>query len=151
MMPDITFIGWHNAGKTTILCAVIKELSRRGRKVAVVKHTKHTLLDMNASGTDSALLLKAGAKRVTVMTPKGMVHLERDTVDSGTGATMGGCEVFDVVLGEGFKYDPAIPKIEVARKGVSNEGALKGMVTGVIAVVTDNPEIEETRDVKVFE
>lgn len=137
MTPDITFIGWHNAGKTTVLCAVVKELCGRGRKIAVIKHTKHIGLDAGASGTDSALLLEAGAENVVVVTPEGRISLWRN------GEALAGIEGtvshgrFDMVLGEGFKHDPEIPKIEVARKGVSNEGLLKDMVPGVTAMVTD--------------
>lgn len=137
MTPEITFIGWHNVGKTTVLCAVIKELCKRGRKVTVIKHTKHKYLDIRSSGTDSWRLLKAGAEMVVIITPERHVSLRQN------GKISAGIEEdlqykgFDIILGEGFKYDPSIPKIEVARKGISNEGLLKDLVTGVIAMVTD--------------
>ncbi|MGQ9499825.1 MAG: molybdopterin-guanine dinucleotide biosynthesis protein B [Dissulfurimicrobium sp.] len=137
MIPEITFIGWHNAGKTTVLCAVVKELCRRGRKIVVMKHTKHKYLETNSSGTDSWRLLEAGAEKVVVVTPKSQISLwQNGKAAAGIeGTTLHGR--FDMILGEGFKHDPAIPKIEVARKGVSNEGLLKDLVTGVIAMVTD--------------
>lgn len=146
MIPEITFIGWHNAGKTTVLCAVVKELCRRGLRVAVMKHTKHTELDTDSSGTDSWRLLEAGAEKVVVVTPEGPISLKGNGLASAGVEGMTRQDRFDMVLGEGFKHEPAIPKIEVARRGVSDEGLLKDLVPGVIAMVTDM----DVTGVKVF-
>ena len=137
MTPDITFIGWHNSGKTTVLRAVVKELCRRGLRVGVTKSTKHTGIDLDSKRADTSLLMEAGAVSAELVTPDGPIFLckDRQKIKKGTGNSSRG-EV-DIVLGEGFKHDASIPKIEVARKDLQMEGLLKDRLAGVVAIITD--------------
>lgn len=146
MIPDITFIGWHNSGKTTVLRAVIKELSRRGFRIGVIKSTKHTGINLDAERTDTSLLMAAGAVSAELVTPDGPVFLCKNRQKAKNGAEGTGQDGIDIVLGEGFKHDASILKIEVARKDLQGEGLLKDIAAGVIAMVTDM----DVTGIKVF-
>lgn len=120
MPPVLGFCGSANSGKTTLLCAVVRELAQRGLKVGVVKHHGHGApLPMAAieEGKDTTRLAAAGAARVALVHAGGA---RLDAVDL-SGATplelaqeiMSGC---DLVLVEGYKT-AEIDKIEVVGPG----------------------------------
>ena len=52
--------GWKNSGKTTLTCKLVEEFTRRGFRVATVKHAHH-LFDVDHEGTDSFRHREAGA------------------------------------------------------------------------------------------
>ncbi len=134
-MPAIvTFIGWHNSGKTTVASKVVAELIRRGRKIAVVKSTSKNRLSFDHSGTDSDIYRQTGVD-VLVAGPEEFVlqcSAEKRSL------TELACRYFDdmeLVIGEGFKQEKKIAKIEVFR----NSGPrLIDLVDGVVAVVGDS-------------
>lgn len=51
--PALSFIGRKNSGKTTLLEKTIAELTRRGLKVATIKHHGHPDFDIDVPGRDS--------------------------------------------------------------------------------------------------
>ncbi|MGE4560321.1 MAG: molybdopterin-guanine dinucleotide biosynthesis protein B, partial [Desulfobulbus sp.] len=61
MPPIVSFIGWHNSGKTTLCRQVVAHLKARGYLVAVIKSTKETGIAVDQPGTDTALYRKSGA------------------------------------------------------------------------------------------
>jgi molybdopterin-guanine dinucleotide biosynthesis protein A len=53
-LPTVSIMGKKKSGKTTVLVGVIEELTRRGRRVAVLKHDMHGFqLDVTGTDTDS--------------------------------------------------------------------------------------------------
>ena len=58
--PAIGVAGWKNSGKTTLVTRLIAELTRRGFKVATVKHAHHDF-QIDDAETDSARHRRAGA------------------------------------------------------------------------------------------
>ena len=157
MQPIVTFIGWHNSGKTTVIRRLVRLLRAEGMRVGVMKSTKHSGMRLDRPGSDTFLLREDGADAVALVAPDQTV-LFQDT-DRGEDLAHLAFRLFqgmDLVIAEGFKNAPGIPKIEVARKEVSTE-LLKDHVPGVIAVVSDfdvpgirNLSIDDSRALAAF-
>ena len=133
MIPIIGLAGKSGSGKTTLACALLKELNRKGYKVAAIKHTRHHA-DVDQPGKDSALLFEAGAAAVA------LASLDKVAFYMSTPEQWSPQEIadklfpeVDLVLVEGYG-DAPIPKIAVVRQGVSQQLPDK---KGLIAVVTD--------------
>ncbi len=115
-VPVVAIVGRSGSGKTTLLERLIAVLRRRGRKVAVVKHSHHAS-DLDPSGKDSRRLAGAGADVVAFCSPEQLVVMQRaptgislnDLIERHFGAV-------DIVLAEGYRELP-IPKIEVLADG----------------------------------
>jgi len=107
-------IGWKNSGKTTLVVALVQELTHRGYRVATVKHAHHAF-DIDQPGKDSYLHRKAGAQDVIVSSGSRWAHMheiadeaEPELIDLLPRLP----DEVDIILVEGFKRD-AHPKIEV--------------------------------------
>ena len=134
MPPIITFIGWHDCGKTTLASQVVRHLKERGYTIAVIKSTKETGLVLDQEGTDTYSYRQAGADAVTLIAPDQMVMT---TNNPGKRLTTLAHRFFadvDLVVGEGFKEERQVAKIEVSRGDCQ---LLRDQVTGVIAIATD--------------
>ena len=59
--PVFGVTGWKNSGKTTLVEALVRELTGRGWRIATVKHAHHDF-DIDKEGTDSFRHRKAGAR-----------------------------------------------------------------------------------------
>jgi len=134
MIPIVSFIGWQNSGKTTIAQQVVTILKEKGYRVWVVKSTHHTSINFDRENSDTRTYCKAYADAVTLLAPDQMV-----TIDQRPDAKLSEIvERFvhdaDIVIGEGFKNERHIFKIEVTR---GESELLKDQVNGVVAVVTD--------------
>lgn len=66
IVPRIHIVGRKNAGKTTLVCELVGELSRRGLRVATVKHTHHNH-ELDTPGKDSHRHRISGAVAVGVL------------------------------------------------------------------------------------
>lgn len=115
--PDKIFgiTGWKNSGKTTLLEALVRELSARRYRVSTIKHAHHAF-DIDVPGKDSYRHREAGAHEVIVASGQrwALMHelrgAEQPTLTELL-AHLGDC---DLVLVEGFKGG-SHPKIEVVR------------------------------------
>ncbi|MHB8810548.1 MAG: molybdopterin-guanine dinucleotide biosynthesis protein B [Desulfobulbaceae bacterium] len=136
MIPVVTFIGWQNSGKTTIIRQVIACLRAKGLRVAVIKSTHHQEVAFDRPGTDTSAYREAGGQAVALLAPDQMVIIcdnpELKLVDIAN-RFFSDC---DIVIGEGFKNERHIGKIEVARDAGD---LLRDKVNGVIAIITDQP------------
>ena len=136
-MPKVlTFIGYHNSGKTTLMRKVLKELKERGYSIAVIKSTKHELEPFERPGSDTNLYREDGIENMAVVTPSSCTSI---SPRSGKGLAALALSLFphvDLVLCEGFKSANDVKKIEVARSPISKD-LLKDSVNGVVAVVSD--------------
>jgi molybdopterin-guanine dinucleotide biosynthesis protein B len=134
-MPQIvTFIGWHNSGKTTLATQVVKHLKDDGYRVAVIKSSKETGLAFDKPGTDTDKHRQAGADSILFVAPDQMVLMTRNNNLSLTTLAHRYFPEVDIVIGEGFKKAVNVAKIEVIRDAGE---LLRSQVTGVIAVATD--------------
>jgi molybdopterin-guanine dinucleotide biosynthesis protein B len=134
MVPIVSFIGWHDSGKTTFAREVVTQLKERGLRVAVIKSTKHTDIQFDQEGSDTDNYKKAGADAVTLMAPDQMVLMSTKPDLNLIAMVHRFFHDYDIVIGEGFKHERKIAKIEVTR---GNTDLLKDQVNGVIAIVTD--------------
>jgi len=114
-VPTVSFVGKKKSGKTTVLCGVIAELARRGRRVAVLKHDAHGF-DVDIPGTDSYRLREAGAVVTGISSPEMYVLIHKPRSEPRLEdliARVG--ESIDLVITEGFKREDA-PKVEISRR-----------------------------------
>ena len=134
MIPIITFIGWQNSGKTSLIRKIIARLKEKGLRVAAIKSTHHENIEFDRPSSDTATYRTAGADSVTLIAPDQMVTMtgrpDRKLVDIVNRSFYD----VDVIIAEGFKDERHIAKIEVNREGAD---LLRDTVNGVVAVVTD--------------
>ena len=69
MAPIVSFIGWHNSGKTTLATSVVAHLTRMGYRVAVIKSTDKEGIQFDVVDTDSYKHRQAGAESVMLVAP----------------------------------------------------------------------------------
>jgi molybdopterin-guanine dinucleotide biosynthesis protein B len=114
-IPVIGVAGWKNAGKTTLIVKLVKELSARGYRVATAKHAHHEA-DIDHEGTDSFRHREAGAVAVALITGKrwALMHELGSDPEPALADILPMFSDVDLVIVEGFKNDP-IAKIEVRR------------------------------------
>lgn len=129
MIPVVSFVGRHNAGKTTLLVNIIEKLSQKGIKVAVIKHASHVL---DIGKHDSDRLFNAGASTVYASSPE-MTILYRRHKEKGLDEIISELSGGDLLITEGYKKE-SHPKIEVLRKEIDTE---KMKLDNVIARVAD--------------
>ena len=125
--------GVKNSGKTTMMEKLIAELSRRGLKVAAIKHDGHDFTP-DVPGTDSWRFGQAGACGYAVYSPVRYELVRMTPTDERDFFPV--FPEADVILLEGFK-DSAYPKIEVVRAG-NSEGPVCDPAT-LLAVCSDLP------------
>ena len=136
--PVIGIAGWKKSGKTTLAERLIAEFTRRGLKVASVKHAHHNF-QIDDAHTDSARHRRAGAAQVAVVSAKRWALIaelegapEPDLVQ--VIAWLGPC---DLVIVEGYKSAP-IPKIEARRSAAFDNEPLADKDPNVIAIAADH-------------
>ena len=134
MSSIVTFIGWHDSGKTTLAAGVVTELKKLGYRVAVIKSSNDSGIRFDTPGTDTFKHRQAGADSVLLVAPDQMVlQTENSDLSLRTLAHRYFPDV-DIVIGEGFKTARKTAKIEVCR---NIDQHLRQEVHGVIAVATD--------------
>jgi molybdopterin molybdotransferase len=133
-IPLIAFVGRSGAGKTTLLVGVIAELSRRGYRVATIKHHSHGGLEVDRPGKDSWRHAQAGSRQVVVAAPDKVASircLERELTLEEIASGISGV---DLILVEGYKQARA-PAVEVVR--AANGVELVGRPEARFAVAAD--------------
>lgn len=89
-----------NVGKTTLASRLVAWLGERGHRVAAIKRTHHQL-PPDKPGSDTELLLQAGAARVAFVGPDGV--LERSAPTPLTEVVTHLLTDADLVLVEGYR------------------------------------------------
>jgi len=111
-------VGNSGVGKTTLLEELIPELTGRGLAIGVVKHASHGF-DVDRPGKDSQRLYASGPVAVALASDTQVatfVRPERDSRVSLAGAMAGLPPGLDVVLVEGFAWEP-IPRFVLVGPG----------------------------------
>lgn len=136
MIPVVSFVGHHDAGKTRLLTRLVKTLTERGLRVGAVKHAPHLELE-DPPGTDSQQLRESGVRRMLLLgSDTAMLTWPQPTVGSLETDIQRLFSDCDIVLIEGLKHGP-FPRIEVFRRtGKVPQEPLAGELD-VIAVVSD--------------
>lgn len=146
--PVFGVTGWKNAGKTTLTERLVAELTRRGRRVATVKHAHHSF-DVDHEGTDSFRHRAAGASEVAIVASSrwALMHELREEAEPSLADILARLSPADIVIVEGFKRE-AHAKIECRRRAARDHAPLAGEVPGIVAIAADH-EVAAT-DLPVF-
>ncbi|MDR0563469.1 MAG: molybdopterin-guanine dinucleotide biosynthesis protein B [Azoarcus sp.] len=140
MRPSLfIFVGHSNSGKTTLVERLIPELTRRGLRVATIKHAHHKVR-LDTEGKDSWRYKNAGAALSMLVTTHAL-QLVADAQEQREPLQL--TERFlkeaDIVLAEGFSQAQG-PKIEVLRRELGKPPRCE-ISDGLIAIATDCPEV----------
>jgi len=137
MIPIVSIVGKSNSGKTTLIEKLIVELTRRGWRVATIKHNRHGF-EIDHEGKDSWRHKKAGAVATVLVSPRQVAVIEDVEMDYELAQIR---ERYirnaDIILAEGYKGNPH-PKIEVFRSELRQE-RLCGPEDNLIALAGDQP------------
>ena len=135
MIPIISIVGKSDSGKTTLIEKLVPELTRRGYRLATVKHDVHGF-EVDREGKDSWRHKKAGAHTVVISSPE-KAALIRDVERDLSLAEIRDKLIRDVdlILSEGYKRDVQ-PKIEVFRKEV-HKNLLCKKKDNLVAIVSN--------------
>ena len=134
MSAVITFIGYHDSGKTTLVSQVVAHLKTLGYCVAVIKSSNESGVVFDRENTDTFKHRQAGADSVLFVGPDQMVLQTGPSDHSIVTLAHRYFGDADIVIGEGFKHARKVSKIEVRRNADQD---LRQEVHGVIAVVTE--------------
>lgn len=134
MIPIITFVGWHNSGKTTLVRKVIEQLTINNCKVGVIKGTKEKDILPDKPGSDTMLYRQAGAESIALAAPDQIILRSHELSKDPAKLAERYFNTMDIVLAEGFKHAPKIPKIEVHREGYE---FLYPQIENVVALVSE--------------
>lgn len=115
--PAIAFIGYQNAGKTTLVEKVIAELTARGLRVGSVKHHGHHGFDIDVPGKDSWRHARAGSRHVGLVCETRYAEYADTDTELPLSVMLDRFTDVDVVIGEGYKT-AGLPNVVVARNGV---------------------------------
>lgn len=137
--PVIGVAGWKKSGKTTLTVRLVQEFTRRGLRVATVKHAHHAF-QIDASEADSARHRRAGAGQVAIVSPERWALIKElgSSPEPDFAAVLTMLDPCDLIVVEGYKSAP-IAKIETRRQSSTTRGALAPEDALVIAVATDHP------------
>ncbi|MFL7793061.1 MAG: molybdopterin-guanine dinucleotide biosynthesis protein B [Anaerolineae bacterium] len=107
-MKLVGIVGYKDSGKTTLARALAQELTVRGHRVAVIKHTSHQI---DLAGKDTAMLLETSGQ-VAILSAQASAVFWRDPM--GLDGILAHLDA-DLVLVEGFKARQGYPKIACLR------------------------------------
>lgn len=128
--PVISFIGWHNAGKTTLIERLIPLLREKGLRVGVLKSDGHDF-QMDREGKDTWRFSEAGAEAVAIANARRAAVLYNEPVSFEE--LCGRLSGVDLIIAEGWNV-PGVPQIEVLRGRADLRAAEPERL---LAVVTD--------------
>ncbi|MFM1814473.1 MAG: hypothetical protein RLZ98_1168 [Pseudomonadota bacterium] len=142
LLPVFGIVGYKNSGKTTLTVRLVQELTRRGLRVATVKHAHHSF-QIDDAETDSARHRRAGAAQVAIVSSRrwAIVTELRDTPEPTLSQTLSALArhdpPHDLVLVEGYKDEP-IPKLECRRRDSKSERTLADADPDILAIASDH-------------
>lgn len=144
--PVLGFVAHSGTGKTTLLEKLIPLLAERGVRTGLLKHAHHEF-DIDTPGKDSYRLRHAGARQVMVASHKRWALMNENPAGESEPRLSEllvhfDTSHFDLLLVEGFKHEN-YPKIVLQRTGLGKP-PLEAAGDEIIAVATDQPEVNET-------
>ena len=136
--PVIGIAGWKKSGKTTLAERLIAEFTRRGLRVASIKHAHHDF-QIDDAETDSARHRRAGASQVAIVSGArwALVTELRGSPEPTLEEVMARLGPCDLVIVEGYKSAPIL-KIEVRRVDAPGRRLLADGDPSIIAIAADH-------------
>jgi len=141
LTPVVCIVGRSGTGKTTLIERLIPVLTKKGYRVATLKHDVHGF-EMDKEGKDTWRHKRAGATAIIISSPQklGMItDVEHELEPSFIVRRF--LNHVDLVIAEGYKNLP-LPKVEVHRKEVSDE-LLCLPQENLIALVSDSKTLPD--------
>ena len=135
-IPIVSVVGRSGSGKTTLVEKLIRELKRRGHRLAVIKHHHHPDFEFDVPGKDSYRFAKAGADHVVVAGPTKVVHVRQVASELTLEDVVATIRDVDLIITEGYKQADT-PKIEVSRAEQGPPAPLLSAPDQLIALVTN--------------
>jgi len=116
-MLIVAVVGSKKSGKTTAVETLVRGLTKRGYKIATVKHIPETDFTIDTEGKDTWRHAKAGAHTVMSVAPNELTVIRKvDTTKYNLEQIVTKCEDdAEIMILEGFKklikQNPTVPKI----------------------------------------
>jgi molybdopterin-guanine dinucleotide biosynthesis adapter protein len=148
--PVVGIAGWKKSGKTTLTVRLVEEFTRRGLRVATIKHAHHAF-NIDDGETDSARHRRAGAGQVAVVSAKRwalVTELIGDEAEPDLAEVITKLAPCDLIIVEGYKT-AAIPKIEARRTASFSKVPLAATDPHVFAIAADHA-VSDAGDRPVF-
>jgi len=120
-MPIIAVVGSKKSGKTTAIEPLVQGLTKRGYKIATIKHIPEVDFTIDTKGKDTWRHAKAGASTVISVAPKELATIKKvDTTKYNLNEiTRNVEEDVDIIILEGFRklieQNPTVLKIVAAK------------------------------------
>lgn len=142
--PIIGIAGWKKSGKTTLTVRLVAEFTRRGLKVATVKHAHHEF-QIDDGETDSARHRRAGAGQVAIVSGRrwAIVTELGGAPEPNFEEVIASLDPTDLIIVEGYKSAPIL-KIEARRAAQISKQPLADEDPRVIAIAADH-EVPDAR------
>ncbi|MEM2098138.1 MAG: molybdopterin-guanine dinucleotide biosynthesis protein B [Candidatus Bathyarchaeia archaeon] len=126
----IAVIGTKKSGKTTTITNLIQELTKRGYKVAAIKHINEPNFTIDTPNKDTWKYAQAGAKTIIAIAQNETTTIQKTPIQNQTLTTLlKKCAENDIIIIEGLKQHTAtnknIPKIIVTKTPEEAADALK--------------------------
>jgi len=130
--------GFKNAGKTTLVEKLVRELTRLGYRISTVKHAHHSF-DIDHEGRDSFRHRAAGATEVAVVSASrwAIIHELRGETEPALDQILAKLAPCDLVIVEGYKRDNH-QRIEVRNLALDHP-KLAGDDPTIIAIAANGP------------
>jgi len=119
-MQVIAVVGSKKSGKTTTIENLVKELTKRGHKLAVIKHISKPDFTIDTVGKDTWKFARAGAKTIISVAATEIAKIEKIQFEKiSLEKLLKRCEECEIVIIEGLKKlvstKENIPKILVTK------------------------------------
>lgn len=136
--PIVAIVGWKKSGKTTLTVRLVEEFTRRGFRVATIKHAHHAF-QIDDGETDSARHRRAGAQQVAVVSNArwAIINELGDAPEPNFEEVVAWLEPADLIIVEGYKSAP-VPKIEARRSASITKRPLAEEDPLVFAIAADH-------------
>jgi molybdopterin-guanine dinucleotide biosynthesis protein B len=132
-MQVITVVGPKKSGKTTTIEKLIREFTKRGYKVAAIKHISEENFTIDSPGKDTWRFASAGAKTIISVARYEVAKIEKRAKKFTFEALLKECNGNDLVFIEGFKKmvsrNREILKIAIVKSLSEAQDILKNYVS----------------------
>ena len=120
--PAVAVVGRHNSGKTTLVCKLIAELTRRGHDIGSVKHHHKLGFEFDVPGKDSYRHRQAGATETVIAAPDQIAIVKTVDREYECAEIVRKMPGHQLVIVEGYRKS-GLPTIEVMRAGNEADAA----------------------------
>ena len=135
-MKVLQVVGYKNAGKTTLVCEIVRMLSAEGARVATLKRDAHRA-DPEPAGVDTRLHREAGAFLSCMVSDARTMWVREQPAELDALLSAAAQAGADIAVVEGFKTAP-YPKIAILRDA---DDADLLRQPGIIALVSHTLEV----------